>query len=501
MSDSGGGLRKRWRRYVLRSLLVLGVLVVVLGGVLVVRAIRLESRQPAVASVPAVSLRADADLANRLAGALRFATVSSSGGPADPGAFLGLQGYLQDTFPRAHQGLRREVIGGYSLLYTWAGADPALPAIVLLAHLDVVPAEVTPTTAWTHPPFAGAIADGFVWGRGALDDKIAVIAALEAVEHLLGSGFQPRRTIILAFGHDEEVGGHEGAAKIAAVLRERGVRAQLILDEGMAVTHGVLEGIDRPVALVGIAEKGFADVVMTAQTTGGHTSMPPATTAVGILARALAAIEADPMPSRLDGVGREMLEYLAPEMGFGRRILMANLWLLAPLVERSLAGKPSSNALIRTTVAPTMLAASDRSNVLSAQASVTMNARLLPGTSIDDVIDHLRRVVDDPRVTIKAEGEVDAPSRISPVDDPIFRDLMLTIREVDARVIVVPGLVVGGTDSKHYTGLSDHVYRFNPMHVGPGDLPRLHGVDERIAVGDLRGAVEFFVRLMMRFGR
>jgi carboxypeptidase PM20D1 len=501
MSDSDRVLRRRWRRYVLRGLLALGIVVVVMAGVLMVRAARLESRQPAVASVPEVSLRADAELAAHLAGAIRFATVSSSAGPVDPQAFLGLHGYLQDTFPRVHQSLRREVINGYSLLYTWEGKEPALPAIVFLAHLDVVPAEVTPTTAWTHPPFAGAIADGFVWGRGTLDDKIAAISVLEAAEHLLVSGWKPRRTIILAFGHDEEVGGREGAVKIAAVLKDRGVRAELIMDEGMAVTHGILEGIDRPVALVGVAEKGIGDVVMTAQTTGGHTSMPPASMAVGVLARALAAVERDPMPSRLDGVGREMLDYLAPEMKFGRRIVMANLWLMEPLVERSLAGKPSSNALIRTTIAPTMLAGSDRSNVLPAQASVTMNVRLLPGDTMDAVIDHLRRVVDDQRVTIKAGGEADAPSRISPVDDPIFRDLMITIREVDARVIVAPGLVVGGTDAKRYAGLSDHIYRFNPIHLGPTDLPRLHGVDERIAVGDLHDAVEFFVRLMMRFAR
>ncbi|HWU86130.1 MAG TPA: M20/M25/M40 family metallo-hydrolase, partial [Kofleriaceae bacterium] len=288
MSDSSGLFRTRWRRYLRRGLLALGIALVVMAGVLMVRATRLTSRQPEIGSVSEIHLRADTDLATHLAGALRFATVSGSGGPVDPRAFLDLQGYLQDTFPRVHQQLRREVIGSYSLLYTWAGEDPALPAIVLLAHLDVVPAEVTAATAWTHPPFAGAIADGFVWGRGALDDKIAAISVLEAAEHLLTSGWKPRRTIILAFGHDEEVGGRQGAAKMAAVLEGRGVRAEMILDEGLAVTQGILEGIDRPVALVGVAEKGFADVVMTAQTTGGHSSMPPATTAVGVLARALA---------------------------------------------------------------------------------------------------------------------------------------------------------------------------------------------------------------------
>jgi carboxypeptidase PM20D1 len=391
------------------------------------------------------------------------------------------------------------VIGGYSLLYTWPGSDPALPAIVLLAHLDVVPAEGT--ASWTHPPFGGAIADGFVWGRGALDDKVAAVMELEAVEHLVASGFRPRRTIVLGFGHDEEIGGHEGAAKIAALLEERKVRAELVLDEGLAITQGILDGVDAPIALIGVAEKGYANVVVTARTDGGHSSMPPRTTAVGRLARAIEAIEGDPMPPRLDGVAREMLAYLAPEMGFGRRMLLGNLWLLEPVVKRVFAGKPSSNAVIRTTLAPTMLAGSDRANVLPVQASATVNVRLLPGDTIEDVVAHLRSSVDDPQVAIEPEGEVDAASRISPSDDPTFRDLMITIREVEPRAIVAPGLVVGATDGRHYARLTDHVYRFNPMRMGPSDLPRLHGIDERIAVADLHGGVEMYARLLMRFAR
>ena len=501
MGDSGETSRPRWRRYLLRGLLALALVVAVLAVILVVRASRLSSRQPEVPSAAPISLRADAELAAHLAGALRFATVSSTSGPVEPRAFADLHAYLRDTFPRVHQALRREVIGGHSLLYTWPGRDPALPAIVLMAHLDVVPAESTAAAPWTHPPFGGAIADGFVWGRGALDDKIAAAAELEAIEHLLGAGFQPGRTIFLAFGHDEEVGGREGAARIAATLAERGVRADLVLDEGLAVTQGILDGIDRPVALIGVAEKGFADLVVTAQVTGGHSSMPPPATAVGTLARALAAIEREPMPPHLDGVAREMLGYLAPEMGFGRRVAMANLWLLGPFVERALAAKPSSGALLHSTIAPTMLAAGERSNVLPAQARATLNVRLLPGDTVDDVIAHVRGVVDDPRIAIRAEGEAVAASRISPIDDATFHDLMITVREIEPRAVVAPGLVVGGTDAKHYEALSDHVYRFNPMRIGPADLPRLHGVDERIAIADLHGAVEFYVRLLMRFAR
>lgn len=502
MSDPDAKPRRpRWRRYLLRGLLALGVAVLVLAAILIVRAMRLTSRQPELGEVAPIALPADATLAAHLAGALRIPTVSGPGGPVDPRAFLELHAYFEATFPEAHRRLRREIVSNYSLLYTWPGADPALPAVVLLAHLDVVPAEVTPATRWTHPPFAGAIADGFVWGRGALDDKLAAVALLEGVEHLLAAGFQPKRTIILAFGHDEEITGQEGAAKLAATLAGRGVRAALVLDEGLAITQGILDGIDRPVALIGVAEKGYADIAVTAVTPGGHASMPPSDTAVGVLARAIAAIDRHPMPRRLAGVAREMLGYLAPEMGFGRRIVMGNLWLMSPLVESALAGKPSSNAVIRTTIAPTMLAGSDRPNVLAARARATLNVRILPGDTIEDVLEHLRDVVDDPRVTIETEAPAIAASTISPIDDDVFRGLMLAVRELDPRAVVAPGLVVGTTDAKHYAGLGEHVYRFSPIRLGPEDLPRLHGVDERIAVADLHGAVEFYVRVMTRFAR
>lgn len=498
---AGGGSPRRWRRRVVRVLLGLGLAIAALAGVLVVRAVRMPSRQPPPpAGVTPLALPPEAELAAHLAGALRLATVSGPAGPVDPRAFLALHGYLEATFPRVHQALRREIVGDYSLLYTWAGSEPALPPLLLLAHLDVVPAEVTAATRWAHPPFAGEIADGFVWGRGAMDDKLAAVTLLEAAEHLLASGFQPRRTILLAFGHDEEISGERGAARIAALLGGRGVRAALVLDEGMAITEGIVDGIARPVALVGVAEKGFADIVVSARVLGGHSSMPPASTAVGVLARAIAAIEAAPMPARLDGAARQMLEYLAPEMAFGRRVLMANLWLLAPVVERVLAGAPSGNALVRTTLAPTMLAGSDRSNALPARASATVNVRILPGDTVDDVLTHLRKVVGDPRVTIEATGEPVGASAISPSDDALFAQLVTTILEVAPGAVVAPGLVLGTTDSKHYARLSDHVYRFSPMRVGPADLPRLHGVDERVAVADLRRAVEFYARLMARLG-
>jgi carboxypeptidase PM20D1 len=187
-----------------------------------------------------------------------------------------------------------------------------------MGHLDVVPIVPGTEAQWSHPPFAGDIADGHVWGRGTLDDKSSVIAVLEAVEKLAGEGYRPRRTIYLAFGHDEEVGGPEGAAKVVEALAARGVtHFAFVADEGGAVGQGLVPGIDKPTALIGVAEKGYLNLRLTVAGEGGHSSTPPAETNVGILSRAVARLEATPFPARLEGAARDMFDYLGPEMSFG----------------------------------------------------------------------------------------------------------------------------------------------------------------------------------------
>ena len=278
-----------------RVVLTLAAAFVPLAGIVVWRALDAPSRQVQVAPAPPIAVNVER-AAEALSAAIRFQTVSNQ----DPAQFDGLRAFLEERFPRVHQTLAHEVVNDHSLLYRWKGQGEEKP-IVLLAHLDVVPVEASAQNNWTQPPFSGAITDGFVWGRGTLDDKSSALAILEAVEYLLGAGFEPARTVYIAFGHDEEVSGRRGAQAMAARLHERGVEAEFVLDEG-AMLEGLVPGIAAPVAAVGIGEKGYVSVELTSTDSGGHSSVPPPHTAIGTLSAAIEKLERDQMPASLAAV-------------------------------------------------------------------------------------------------------------------------------------------------------------------------------------------------------
>jgi len=479
-----------------RVLLVLLALVLLLLGVVVVRTARFESRQLAAEPAPALAVDT-AGAAERLAGAVRIPTISHPDS-LRLDAFPVLHAYLAAAFPRLHAELGLERVAGHSLLFTWPGTDASLPPMLLMAHQDVVPIEPGTEPQWTHPPFSGALADGFVWGRGTLDNKGGLVGIMEAVEMLVGAGFRPRRTVLLAFGHDEEIGG-AGAAAVAALLDARGVRPELVLDEGGVIAQGLVPGLAAPVALVGTAEKGYLSLELEVRAAGGHSSMPPRETAVGALARAVARVDARPFPGGLRGATREMFAYLGPEMPLPERAVFANTWLFGPLIERQLSGAPSTDAAMRTTVAPTMLEGSPKDNVLPASARAVINFRILPGETVESVTDRVRRAVDDPRVAITPHGAGSDPSPVSPSEGPAFEALHRTIREVFPEALVAPYLVLGATDARHFARLSPHVYRFLPVRANAADLSRIHGTDERVSVGDHADAIRFFHRLIRNF--
>jgi len=433
----------------------------------------------------------DLSAAERLSEAIRFETISwGEAERLDREAFLGLHALLERSFPRVHASLRREVVNEYSLLYTWPGKDPSQKPILLTDHFDVVPVVEETLGEWEHPPFDGAIADGFIWGRGSLDDKSGVLAILEAVEGLLAEGFAPRRTIYLAIGHDEEVGGDEGAGATAALLRERGIELEFTLDEGGAVVIGVVPGVERPVALIGIAEKGYVNLRVTARAPGGHSSMPPRSTAIGRLARAIQRIEEHPLPARVAGPTALFLDEIGGHMSFPLGTLVENRWLFGPILRWYLARDPATNAMIRTTTAVTMVEGGVKENVLPDSATATVNFRLLPGDTGADVLAHVREAVDDDGVTLELVPETEA----SPVADPAsasFELLRASLAEVMPDVIAAPFLSLGGTDTKHYVGLAENSYRFNALRVGPGDRTRAHGVNERIAVSNYAECIAF----------
>lgn len=477
------------------------LLVAALAAVVLVRTARFTSLQPEVAAVAPADVEGDS-VARRLAEGVRFETVSSQD-PAEQDArpFHAFHRHLEASHPRVHRELARETVGELSLLYTWRGRDPSLPPVLLAAHSDVVPVDPGSAADWTHPPFAGVVADGFVWGRGSMDDKASLACILEAVEGLLASGFAPARTIYLAFGHDEEVGGEHGAARIARLLDERGVHLAFVLDEGgIVVEPGYLPGFERRATLIGVAEKGSVSIALDATADGGHSSTPPRHTAVGLVAAAVAALESHPMPARIDGTTALFFDHLGPELAFPLRAVLANRWLFGPLLEVALAQSPATDAMLRTTTAATLASGGVKENVLPIRARAVVNFRIHPADSIDAVVEHVRRVVDDPRIelTVGLRSQPREPSPASPVDSEAFAEIARAAREIFPDSVAVPFLVLGGTDARHYVGLTPRLYRFTPFEFGRDGLERAHGTDERISVENLVSGVRFYRRLLER---
>ena len=418
---------------------VAGAVVIALVGIVGVKTLTMPSRQLAVAAVRPVPVDIDRAAA-RLGAVVRLKTIASRDDEsANADQFDALHHQLEHDFPAAHAALRREVVGAHSLVYTWPGSDPKAPAIGLMAHQDVVPIAPGTEADWQQPPFSGVSRDGFVWGRGSWDDKGNLMSIMEAVEQLAAAGFEPRRTVYLIFGADEEIGGQRGAARIARLFADRGVHLQFVIDEGLLITEGVLAGLDRPAALIGVAEKGYMSVQLTASATPGHSSMPPTEagqSAIGMMSTALARLEDRQMPLAVRGLSQEMFETLAPEMTGFNRIALSNLWLFKPLIERQLRKGASTNATLRTTTALTMMNAGNADNVLPGRANAVVNFRLLPGDSSDAVVDHVVRTVGNPAIAVEKMAGTSEASKVAATDAPGFRLIATTLRQLHPDVIV-----------------------------------------------------------------
>ncbi len=490
---------KTWARRIASAAVILATVCL---AIVLIRTAAFRSVQAPVEAIP--SLAIDDSAIERLSAAVQIPTVSVAESPgADFSNFVRFRECLAASFPRVHRQLTRDVISGHSLLFTWQGLESAARPLLLMGHMDVVPVEPGTEAAWTHPPFSGDVAEGFVWGRGTLDDKSGVLAVLEAVEGLLEHGFQPRQTVFLAFGHDEEIGGQAGAARIADLLSSRGVRLEYVLDEGLAVTQGIVPGLEAPAALVGIAEKGFVSIELSAEAAGGHSSMPPPSTAVGVIAAAVHSLEKNPMPASLDGPAALLFERLGPEMPFLTRLAIANRWLFDRMIISKLSSGEATNALVRTTTAATVIEGGVKDNVLPARARAVVNFRIKPGDTIDGVVAHVKRSVADPRVTIKLldPGGARNASPVSTTTSAGFLTIERSIRQVFPGTLVAPSLVLGATDSRAYERIADDVYRFLPYVIGPDDTSRVHGTNERISVESYRNCVRFYAQLLTNEAR
>lgn len=423
----------------------------------------------------------------RLSQAIQLRTVAGDTAP-----FSRFESFLEGSFPRVHRQLIREHVGEPGLLYSWQGTDRGLDPILFLAHYDVVPAVDEPTGSWTHPPFSGTIADGYVWGRGSLDDKGPLMALLEAAERLLQEGWEPRRTVLFAFGGDEESAGLRGAARIADLLRDRGVTTVATIDEGSILARGMLRFLDRPVALVGVAEKGYLDVRISAEQDSGHAAMPGRTTALGRVATAVARIVARPFPTKLTLPVILFLRAIGGDVSGAVGRLLRRPRIVGPLLRRLLAGSPVTEALIRTTQAPTMAGGSSAPNVLPDRAEIAINLRVLPGESCATTLARLRRLVRGTGVTVEAVPGASDPVALSPVDTPVYRMMKDTTRSLFPDAVVAPFLVTATTDSRRYREVSRAIYRFVPFELDHNDLAGIHGIDERVSLSAYRRAIAWY---------
>ena len=414
---------------------------------------------------------------------LRIPTVSHADeSEIDWAAFADFRTALERLYPGVHATLDREIVDGHSLLFRWRGSGAADP-LVLMAHIDVVPVVVA---EWDTDPFAADIvgegAGAAIHARGAIDDKGALVAILEAVEELVADGFRPVGDVYLAFGHNEETAGG-GARAIVEVLRGRGVRPALVLDEGGAVVEGVIPGVTVPTAMIGVAERGVMTLLLTAREGGGHASTPPAVPATARLARAIDRLHRHPFPTRLVAPVRAMLSTIAPHAPQPLRALLRSLAVTGPLVAAVFSRLgPEMNAVVRTTAVATELSGAPGENVLATTARASINIRLLTGDTVAGATERARRVIGDPLVELEVRHGSD-PSPVSPWQGEAWRRLATAVTAaLGDEIVSTPYLQLGASDSRWFTAISGHVYRFTPFHLTHAERDALHSHNERIRV-------------------
>jgi len=403
--------------------------------------------------------------------------------------------WVKNTYPLIAKNAKWEIINQHSLLITLKGQSNKAAAM-FLGHFDVVP---TPDSSdWKHKPFKGTIAKDTLWGRGALDDKNVIVALLEAAEYRLSKGFQFNRTLIFAFGHDEETGGKNGAAAIAKHLIKNKTAVSFIADEGFGVMKGIVPGLKNNCAIIGLSEKGNVSIKLSVNQLGGHSAWPNPENATSILSRGLSKLENYQFPAHLDGPVRGLFTEAAPYMDWGYRALFSNLWITAPLVKTVLLGGEKTAATIRTTHVTTIIKSGTKENVVPPIAEAIVNLRLFPGDDIAFVESEINRVLNDPRIktSVYLEGQEATP--ISPDNGDGYDQIKECIHAQFPETVVVPGLVITGTDCKNYTAVTNRMYRFVPFEFSDSNLSGIHGKNEYITRGQFNQAVVFYIDLFQR---
>ncbi len=429
---------------------------------------------------------------NDLAEMLKCKTVSDTDSEnEDEKEFLKFEKLLPKLFPNIHAKCEFQKLGRRSLLFKWEGMAHDEPT-VLMSHYDVVSVE---EDKWQKPAFDGIIEDGVLWGRGALDTKGTLNAALQAAEALISTGFVPKNDIYFAFGGDEEING-TGAVTIVELFRKKGIKPGLVVDEGGAVVTGVFPAVTAPCALIGIAEKGMLNVKYSVHGGGGHASAPGPNTPIGRLSKACTKLENKPFKYRLTPPAAKLFDALARQSNFLYKMIFANLWCFAPVLNL-IAYKTGGqmNALLRTTVAFTQMEGSKGMNVIPPEAYMVSNHRLIHGDTVDSVVSRIKKVVNDDKIEIEVVNGTN-PSVVSRTDCEAYTKLETVIRQTWENVLVSPYLMTACSDSRHWGEISDKVYRFSPFAVSNEERATVHGNDERIPIETVAKMVEFYIRLI-----
>jgi len=473
---------------------LLGILFLLLVVVLVFNTVKDNKQLPkyTVEGKPAENDSA----ALHLSQAIQIKTISFGDTLAiDTAEFIKFKTFLENTYPNVHSKLERKIFNQFSYVYKWTGKDTTAKPYVLMGHMDVVPVEAVAESKWSVPSFSGAIKNDTIWGRGAVDDKVAVIDILESVEHLLKQNFTPNRTIYLCFGHDEEISGKRGAKVMSAWLKEQGVKPALVLDEGGQIDTKHFEQLKRPFAVIGTSEKGYANFDLSVEIPGGHSSMPANETAIDVLNKAIANIRAHSMEPAIIPTMQELLNRTKSAESFSKRMVLSNLWLFQGLMISQLEKTKETNAMVHTTLVPTILNSGIKDNVIPTVAKATFNSRILPGQTSDDVLNFITKSVNDNRVVIKKQTiSLMEPSPITSSENPEFKKIEQIIYHSVPDVIVSPFLMIGATDSRYFRSFSDAVLNFSAVQ----DVKGFHGIDERIGKSDLNRMIFFYNQLLSK---
>jgi carboxypeptidase PM20D1 len=472
----------------------IGILLLMLIIFLIFKTFTFKHKQ--LREAQATLLRLDDSCVVHLQKAIQFKTISYDDPQLmDTIQFKGFQQFIMHTYPLVFAKISVEKVNDFSLILHWKGKSATTKPIILMAHQDVVPIEEATIKKWDAEPFSGQIKDNFIYGRGAIDDKGSLISILESVELLLKQNFIPETDIYFVFGHDEEVSGLKGAKVVAKLFDDRKISPAFVLDEGGIITEYKVPGLNKTAAVVGIAEKGYQTLALKIDIPGGHSSMPEDKTAIDEMAKAVVKLKENPFESELTPTVRNFISYIGPEMPFVSKMAMANQWLFKPMILSTYAKSAAGNATIRTTTATTIFNAGIKENLIPGEAKITVNFRTQPGISRQDVIDHVKKVINNNDIKITPIGEGNEPKQVANIDDPTFKYIQKTISAFHKDIIVAPYLVLGATDARYFGNITSQIFRFTPFTDPEG----FHGVNERIKISEYKKGISFYYELIKKY--